>query len=188
MTLQKTFAVTLLAAGWLLSTGATAAELPAAPAAPASVAAEDPAGQGFVRTMKNGGDTSFMDKYFPFSLPDDLEPEVADNVAVLWVLSVFGTGVLAPLWAPAVLTGQGFPEDFVVDLLISDILHLLAQLIPAIGCVLVPLNYLYLCPVATIAIYDRNLKAERRGSRTAKQVAPGPSALALADRTAQMAY
>lgn len=136
----------------------------------ASVAEAEPAAVVTVADREPG----FMDKYFPFGLPNNLEPEVAQGVPLIWLLAVLAP--CGPLWAPPLLTGQGFPDDFVVDMFISEIVHLASQFIPVVGFCLVPLNCLYFCPVATIAIYDRNLKQERRGKRRAQLEGPPAAA------------
>jgi len=140
--------------------------------------------------VASGDKLGFVDRYFPLRLPNDLEPEVERNVVLIWVLSITLAPCWSSLWAPAMLTGQGLPDGFFADLLVSGLLHFATHFIPFVGAVIAWANCLYLCPVATIAIYDRNLKRERGKRVTAGSSPPDDesrSALAILPVT-NMAY
>lgn len=158
----------------------------------ADAAVADAADAGVTTTVSKKSKTSkksqpdFIERYFPVVLPDNLEPEVADSVLMIWLLNIACAPACSSLWAPAVMTGGGFPDGFFVDMLISWALHMVLTFIPVVGQIIGFVNCVYLCPVATIAIYDFHLKEERRGGGKKKKasvpaVPPRGTSLASAD-------
>ncbi len=128
----------------------------------------------------------FFDRHFTFSLNDNLEPEIEENLAVIWVASVLLTtpiSVFGMIWAP-VAFGAGSPDgDYWLDAIVHHLASSLGRACIS-GCFPLSLAWLiYLEPVQMINMYDYHLKRKRaaRGERTARAQVPGPVRTAQAE-------
>jgi hypothetical protein len=144
-----------------LALSAANPQLQAAPAIVAAVAAADGAA---VQNVPDGTGTAeepgFVEKYFPLTFtPEEMrEPETNENFVMLYLM---GTGIfLANIWGPVVLIGN--PDNYLMDSIISTVFHWIPMFIPVINFLYIPVNVFYLSPVATINIFDRNLKNAKR--------------------------
>jgi hypothetical protein len=144
-----------------LALSAANPQLEATSALVAAVAADDGAAVQNVQDAPGSvEEPGFVEKYFPFTLTPEAmrEPETNDNFVLLYLM---GTGIfLANIWGPIVLIGN--PDNYVVDSLISTVLHWIPMFIPVVNFCYIPANIFYLNPVATINMFDRNLKAAKR--------------------------
>lgn len=110
--------------------------------------------------------------YFSLGLDDDLEPEVEDNLIVLWILSALLPYGAA--WGPFVFDEPG--DGFLADIIISYAVHslvlqlpLVLMVIPVLGWIAGPVllvvgelvNQYYLRPISSINLYSRSLKRAR---------------------------
>lgn len=160
----------------------------AAPALDASVE------QASVETVQDEGgqasatveDPGFFGKYIPFTFNEGLEPETEENFVLLYLSGVLGPFAAAGVWLPMFTAGN--PNEWLVDSIISNIIHWVLWY-PCVP-IQVPLNVFYLNPVATVNIWDLNLKqAKKAGTwKAATNVVRPPSASELALATPSMAF
>jgi hypothetical protein len=155
--------------------------------------------QKVILAAESSEDLSFIDKYIPFSLDDELHPDLDKNLVVVWVLMIFFGGYAGPLWIPKVITNLDTDPDYTSEALINWLVHLGISIvsIPLIYCigagiVLSLTNTFYLFPVATINSFNRHIddggKKKKRGSSSAFHELPGMPALASSDLAPSLAY
>lgn len=142
------------------------------------------------------GEPGFIEKYFPFGLPDDLHPAVDEIIWSFWVSNLIPCIPFPQIWLPMVVAEDGAPDGYLVDAIITYILHVAPHLvlfavglplallspIPWIGwfiflpCSLVCnglnvigglVNAWYLLPVALASRMDAAFKLEDAGARDA---------------------
>ena len=131
-------------------------------------------------------DVGFFDKYFPLSFADDLEPEIDENLLVIYLLVMLTSSAAGQAWMPPMIVGEPPGMAYWEDALYNLIIHwaMMVVSIPlvycgGIGIVLVAVNLLYLFPVSAINLYDRHLKIKRGAGGRAGRAKTQRSALPL---------
>jgi hypothetical protein len=137
------------------------------PNEPIQLVADDAAGDDEV---------GFFGAHYPFGLNENLEPEVDENLAVLWILHVAVGTYGGPLWIPQVIVKEDAGEAYNDEALWHWIwdLVLYAVSVPFVYCaglgtIHMFARWLYFGPVGTINLYDRHLKNVRGKSAMRNQ-------------------
>lgn len=143
---------------------------------------QDEGGQASATVEEPG----FFAKYLPFGFNDGLEPETEENFVLLYISGILGPCLAAGIWLPMITAGN--PGDWLIESIISNVIHWII-IFPCVP-IQALISYLYLNPVATVNIWDLNLKkAKRAGTwKGATNTVRPPSEQELALATPSMAF
>lgn len=84
---------------------------------------------------------SFIEKYFPLQLDENLHPAIEEKVWIFWVAQLFPFMVVPSAWLPPIVLDGEEPDDYLTDALIIYATHLLPHLClyaAPIGCLVIP--------------------------------------------------
>lgn len=164
-----------------LSAAAPAQEAPAVEQA--SVQTVQDEGGSAAATVEEPG---FFAKYLPFGFNEGLEPETEENFVLLYISGILGPAFAAGIWLPMVTAGN--PADWLMDSIISTIVHWVIWF-PCVP-IQAAISQLYLNPVATVNLWDYNLKkAKKAGTwKAATNTVRPPSEQELAFAQPSMAF
>jgi len=135
-------------------------------------------------------DRDFISTYFPFTVPENLHPELEDNLAVVWIVHALLGLVVGPLWIPTALTDIELGDDYQSEALINWLIHgimfvatYVLLVIPVIGWIAFVAVHIgnlgYLFPLATISIANHHASGgggkRKKKRRSAHLDLPGMS-------------
>lgn len=140
------------------------------------VAAEAQAKAGAPQVLPvSDEELGFFDQYYPFTLSDNLHPEIEDNMVVIWIISALVWEFAGALWIPKVLVGLDTDEEFTSDALIGWLIHAAPLILSVLGpLAIVGTIYwivasFYLSPVHIINTYNRHIVGSKKKSRKARE-------------------
>lgn len=75
------------------------------------------------------GEPGFIEKYFPLALNEELHPAVDEALWSFWVANCIPCIPFAPVWFPMLMVEGGAPDGYLVDAIITFIVHIIPHLL-----------------------------------------------------------
>lgn len=121
-------------------------------------------------------DVGWFSAHYPFGFNENLEPEVEENLIVLWALNAFVGIYAGPLWIPDAIVKQDAGEAYKDEALwhwIWDAVLYVGSIpfiyFAGLGAIHLMARAFWFGPVGAINLYDRHLKKARGKSAMRNQ-------------------